>query len=785
MILLSFILVLYRRHLQSVAANVCALVAVTIAVGCGTTATAQQPGSFNGSTFQPATRQIKVISTKLRGFGIPIKVDPTDPQFIEVQLYVSKDAGKSWQFLDRKPTSAREFAFQSDGDGEYLFALKTLNVDGQLLPDGDVQPELKIVVDTSPPQLDFRIESDPAGRVACRWTAIDSHLNPKSLKIQYRSNADHPSEGWKTVPANFASNVNNGTWSDQIAWWPDTTDQQLEVNLQIADYAGNAVSLDRRVTVQKTAWRHKSSGSTLDDANNKPSNLICENGVCRLDRSAPKEERQVAAASPWHKAIKPLIETAPSSVASAPNHGSGSRNAAGGSMTKSPGPWNLKPASPPKTAVTAQPPRKPRKVIGSQAHYAAPPMPTGWTQADQQQLVMQQARPASPPAQPAPFSSASPQRSQTPDVISWNSEVVSRGAETHEFQGTTMAPSPTVPPLPLTPSAQSWHGGSSNASTMKTEGDMVVAQSSTNWPKNQWPGPEKTSVDPPTSQFAPSANVAGVGNERIATTKPQSLGRLRDYPKTPFPPVPEPSSNNRTTTPFRNSGFGQADADQSRSAPTSMSGQASDSNTQIISSKRFRLNYDIDAIDPSGVGQIDLWMTRDGGQSWELWGQDPDNVSPFPVEVQTEGMYGFRIVVRSVDGLAGRGPTRGDSADMWIQVDVTSPLTKITSVPYGRGREAGKLVINYSVNDANLSLRPNRLTWSRSPEGPWTLIEEGLRNEGRYLWSVDRNTPDRIFLRLESHDRAGNRGVHNLSQAIDVSGLVPRGTIYGVEPVGR
>ena len=783
MILLSFILVLLRRYLQSVAADACALVAVAIAVGCGSAATAQQPSSSNGSTFQPATRQIKVISTKLRGFGIPIKVDPTDPQFIEVQLYVSKDVGKSWQFLDRKPTSAREFAFQSDGDGEYLFALKTLNVDGQLLPDGDVQPELKIVVDTSPPQLDFRIESDPAGRVACRWTATDSHLNPKSLKIQYRSNADHPSEGWKTVPANFQSNVNNGTWSDQIAWWPDTTDQQLEVNLQIADHAGNAVSLDRRVTVQKTAWRHKASGSTLDDANNKPSNLICENGVCRLDRSAPKEEQQIASASPWHKTIKPVIETAPSAVASVPNQGNGSRTAAGGSMTKSPRRWNLQPASPPKSAT--QPPQQPRKVIGSQAHYATPPMPTGWSQADQQQLTRQQARAASPPAQSTPFASASPQTSQTPDVISWNSEVVSRGRPTNEFTGSTLSPSPSVPPLPSAPPVQPWQRAESNASTMETKGDMVIAQSSTRSPKNQWPGPEKTSFDRPNSQFAPQANVADAVNERIATTKPQSLGQLREYPKTPYPPVPNPPTTNRATTPFRNSGFGQSGGDESRSAPASMGGQASDSNTQIISSKRFRLNYDIDAIDPSGVGQIDLWMTRDGGQSWELWGQDPDNVSPFPVEVQTEGMYGFRIVVRSVDGLAGRGPTRGDSADMWIQVDVTSPLTKITSVPYGRGREAGKLVINYAVNDANLSLRPNRLSWSRSPEGPWTLIEEGLRNEGRYLWTVDRNTPDRIFLRLESHDRAGNRGVHNLSQAIDVSGLVPRGTIYGVEPVGR
>jgi len=209
------------------------------------------------------------------------------------------------------------------------------------------------------------------------------------------------------------------------------------------------------------------------------------------------------------------------------------------------------------------------------------------------------------------------------------------------------------------------------------------------------------------------------------------------------------------------------------------------SNTQIISTKRFRLNYDIDAIDPSGVARVDLWMTRDRGRNWKIYGQDPDNVSPFPVEVVEEGIYGFKIVVRSKDGLAGRGPTRGQEADMWIQVDVTAPLVKITSVPYGKGREVGNLVINYSVSDSNLSLRPNGIHWSTNPDGPWTAVEEDLRNEGRYVWKPTQNVPHRIFLRLQGVDRAGNAGVHLLEQAIDLSGLTPRGTIFGVDPVGQ
>jgi hypothetical protein len=204
---------------------------------------------------------------------------------------------------------------------------------------------------------------------------------------------------------------------------------------------------------------------------------------------------------------------------------------------------------------------------------------------------------------------------------------------------------------------------------------------------------------------------------------------------------------------------------------------------QMISTKRFRLDYAIDAIDPSGVAKVDLWMTRDNGQEWTLWGSDPDNVSPFPVQVNEEGRYGFRVVIHSRDGLTGQGPSRGDAPDMFIHVDSQPPLTKITSVPYGRGKEAGRLVINWSVSDPFLTLRPITLSYSRGPSGPWTVIDRGFRNVGRYVWKVDANVPERLFLRIEAIDQAGNVGVHALSQPIDVSGLVPRGTIRGVVPV--
>jgi len=286
-------------------------------------------------------------------------------------------------------------------------------------------------------------------------------------------------------------------------------------------------------------------------------------------------------------------------------------------------------------------------------------------------------------------------------------------------------------------------------------------------------------------QLPAAASGAGQGSQSVRHPANNRAGEWNQLPIQNRNSLP---SENKSARPeFASAGFTNNPSTQrqaNRSQSPELPNRETRAPSQIIGTKRFRLNYGIDAIDPSGVARVDLWMTRDEGQTWNAWGSDPDNQSPFPVEIQEQGRYGFRIVVHSKDGLTGQGPSSGDDADMWILVDTQPPLTRITSVPYGRGNEAGRLVINYSVSDDFLTLRPITLGYSSHPDGPWIIMEDGLRNEGRYVWKVQPNVPDRVFLRIEAIDKAGNVGVHVLSQAIDVSGLVPRGTIHGVVPVG-
>ena len=204
---------------------------------------------------------------------------------------------------------------------------------------------------------------------------------------------------------------------------------------------------------------------------------------------------------------------------------------------------------------------------------------------------------------------------------------------------------------------------------------------------------------------------------------------------------------------------------------------------QALNSLRFQLNYGIDSIDPSGVERVDLWMTRDLGRTWKNWGTDPDGVSPFPVQVPEQGVYGFRVVIHSKDGLSGKPPANGHQPDIQIRVDTDAPKVYIASVPYGRGAEAGRLIINWVADDPWLTLRPISLFWSTQPNGPWTEIESGLRNSGRYVWKVATDVPRQVYLRIDAVDQAGNIGAFRLNKQIDLSGLIPRAHIKSVQPI--
>jgi hypothetical protein len=206
---------------------------------------------------------------------------------------------------------------------------------------------------------------------------------------------------------------------------------------------------------------------------------------------------------------------------------------------------------------------------------------------------------------------------------------------------------------------------------------------------------------------------------------------------------------------------------------------------RMTSSKRFNLDYSVDAVGPAGVEKVELWVTRNGGLDWDLGWIDEDRESPLLVEVDDEGIYGFRLVIVGKNGLASQTPRSGELADLWIGVDATKPTVEITSAAYGSDEHAGQLDIRWVAADSHLANRPVTLSFSNQPDGPWTTIAAGLPNTGQYHWRVDSRVPAQFYLRIEVRDEAGNTAAHRLDQPLQSAGLSPKASIRGFAPAGQ
>jgi hypothetical protein len=725
---------------------------------------------------QPTLPKPKFLATNLKAFGIPFRINAENESFIEVQLYVSTDQGKSWRFYGRQSTDKTNFPFEADGDGDYWFAIKTLNRNRQLIPEGKPSPDLIIQVDSALPELIFDVQADAAGRIECRWKADDKNLKADSVKIEYQPIGAAPDD-WKSVPVKLTGMVRNGSYVDQLAWWPDTTERSLNVRLTVADQAGNSIYKERRINIAPSPWRHRKLSTThLGDPQNQPR---------FQEPPIPTPTEESSSQQPLDVPAQSMTQLPSGSgmVAKKTAVGDNLSQCENGTCilrAENPSPVSGTSASDFRFAGSSKQGHEPPQVVGNPSDQA------------RSNSNLYGTNPDPPATQTLPLQNPA---NATPRVQSWESEIERWNRQNQTTSSTVRSPpsSPEITPQPNNQRPENLFLPNPNPNQPTRDNKHVVGESTTQSP-NQYRGlseqsqpialPEFLTGDEATNWIPPEGNKSAPPPADTPLNDParpnkasprdvtDSGSRAADSRDAQQHPYPQPMSS----ASFRK--------DEGSSSSVIEAESNFDASVQMIPSKRFRLNYAVDAIDPSGVARVDLWMTRDDGATWKTWGSDPDNQSPFPVEVDEEGRYGFRIVIHSRDGLTGRGPSSGDKPDIFVVVDTQAPLAQIVSVPYGRSSDAGRLIVNYRVSDPHLTLRPISLFFSTSPQGPWTPIEEGLRNDGAYVWKPTANVPDRVFLRLDGIDRAGNKGTHALTQAIDISGLVPRGTIQGVVPVG-
>ncbi len=684
------------------------------------------------------------IVTRQTVFAIPFHLVPaqeSSQQAVEVQLYVSTDQGRRWQLYQRVRPTEGQFLVRTTGEGEYWFLVRTVDRAGRVRPQGPPRPEMRVLVDLTPPDLVLAAEPTPSGPVTLRWKMTDQTLRPESLRIAYRIMPDGP---WLAVPMEAAQlqPLPQGQ-EGRLVWNPPVGATRAELRAEVADAAGNLAVAHAQVQVPPSS----------DPANflNPPANLVEQSQWRATRREAPSQ---------------PLLPE-PSFSSGGLQAGESSSffglgvqgrlQPAGGTDASNPL------ASP--APLTNYPPV--RREVSGPGHQGPFPAPGGADQGGPNSSSGDSATPGN--------SLGTGASSSGPSVGSSSASAFPGQAGGGTAPGASSASEQPKPP----PSANLPNSPANPSTSSATPPNSPSAKS---------PPPAAKPSEPSGKQASGAVrSTESSGNPGAAASKPAqnappgaSPGTTSANPSVkpaPASPTPAASSGKPAPNPSPNQANGAAPQPNS---PGSASG--SERPVRMINSRIFELEYELGS--GTQPGRVELWATRDGGRTWHCWGPDPDARSPMIVSVPEEGIYGFRVLVSSDPRTPTSGPQPGETPDVWIGADWTRPTGRLLAVEPNQTDQYVQLLIRWEATDRYLADRPISLFYSPTGAGgSWTPIAASLENTGQYLWKVPAHVPDRVYIRLEIRDQAGNLSVDQTREPIRLGSGRERAKIREVRPV--
>ena len=206
-------------------------------------------------TADAAGTKAPTVPSRQRAFRIPFNIDPADrPRYKQVQLWVSSDGGGRWDKVDTMTPDRPSFTFRAPRDGEFWFAVRTVDIKGRLFPsdDVDIEPNMKVLVDTVSPKVSLEDQPRRGSLASVRWEIIDDRLDLGSLVLEYQTAG---ALEWSQVTIRKPGRIGRETWDAGTA-------EPLKVRMTVADKAGNSSVVT--LPLPDGLPRGASGGSTLD-----------------------------------------------------------------------------------------------------------------------------------------------------------------------------------------------------------------------------------------------------------------------------------------------------------------------------------------------------------------------------------------------------------------------------------------------------------------------------------------------------------------------------------------
>jgi len=193
----------------------------------------------------------RLLMSRDSEFGIPFTMDDdeTSPSEAVVRLFYSNDYGASWSVAQEVRPEDSKFVFQAAKDGEYWFALDTIEEDRDSMLRGVVSdaselaavvplaPGLRVLVDTTEPTLEFEVGRTGSERLWAAWSITEVQLRTHGFHILYRGVEE---EYWTSVPVAAPEPSSQSPFEGWTAWDLDAPHDEIVVRVEAIDAVGNS-----------------------------------------------------------------------------------------------------------------------------------------------------------------------------------------------------------------------------------------------------------------------------------------------------------------------------------------------------------------------------------------------------------------------------------------------------------------------------------------------------------------------------------------------------------------
>lgn len=217
---------------------------------------------------------------------IALEYQPTNAAAVATAyVWVSADAGRTWQPADVVREGERTVHYAAPSDGKYDFYIVLRNAAGASAPDPQPgsTPDITVVVDTTPPLFQVHaaaVEPDDNGRpaVVMQATLVEENLSETAVRVFYR-----------TAPGEWLDGGPAQVGSGRIVWSPPASvSAVIDLRAIAADRAGNRTSSDAHgVRIRPSAPPTAEQTATSQPASFAPTS-----------RTSPVEPPKVAPVAP-------------------------------------------------------------------------------------------------------------------------------------------------------------------------------------------------------------------------------------------------------------------------------------------------------------------------------------------------------------------------------------------------------------------------------------------------------------------------------------------------------